>query len=189
MAGSMSEAHHARLGALATVYDTWFDPVQLTGSPIPFADDFTDPFADDLDYNDFCTIGFARCRSAPAASQPTVSSSLGRTATTPSSSQEAQGVPVAFIQLCECMSLQRTPSFPPAGPAKSSMYPEPEPEAVPDRARLTPEQAIYIFKMRRTKSARTAGLLATKYGISPKAIRDIWTRKSWVQITQPHWNE
>jgi len=93
---------------------------------------------------------------------------------------------VADIQVLECMSLQRTPSFPPDGPV---VYLEPEPEAVPDRVRLTPEQAIDIFKMRGTKKARTASLLATKYGITPKAIRDIWTRKSWAQDTRPHWNE
>jgi hypothetical protein len=39
--------------------------------------------------------------------------------------------------------------------------------------RLTPEQAIAIFRTRRTKTARTASRLVTKYGITPKAIRDI----------------
>ena len=161
--------------------DSQFDPIQLIGSQIPF----TDPFADDFDY-DFCTTGFARCRSAPAASQLTLATSLGRAATTLASSQQIQHAPAAFVQLLECMSLRRTPSFPPAGPAA---YPEPQSEAVPDRARLTPEQAIDIFRMGRTKTARTAGILATKYGISPKAIRDIWTRKSWAQDTRPHWND
>jgi hypothetical protein len=44
------------------------------------------------------------------------------------------------------------------------------------------------FKMRRTKKMHTAGLLAIKYGITPKAVRDIWTRKSWAKKTRPHWN-
>jgi len=57
-----------------------------------------------------------------------------------------------------------------------------------ERFRLTPEQAIHIFRMRSTKTKATAGLLAVKYGISPKAIRDIWTRKSWTQETRPYWS-
>ena len=59
------------------------------------------------------------------------------------------------------------------------------------RMKLNPEQAIDIFKTRRTKKVRTAaaGLLATKYGIAPKAVRDIWTRKSWVKDTWPPWNK
>jgi len=179
---SASAAYDTRLGAVAQALDTQFDPVELMGSSIPFMD----PFADDFDSKDFRTTGVSRCHYSPAASQSTLASSLGRAASTPASSQEAQHAPSAFIQLLDCMSLQRTPSLPPAGPAT---YPEPEPEAVPERARLTKEQAIDIFKIRRTKTARTAGLLATKYGISPKAIRDIWTRKSWAEETRPHWNE
>jgi len=155
-----------------------FDPVELMGSSIPF----TDPFANDFDSKDFSTTGVSCCHNSPAARQSTLVSSLGRASSTPSSSQEAQRA----IQLLDCMSLQRTTSLPPAGP---TTYPAPEPEAVPERARLTPEQAIDIFKIRRTKTARTASLLATKYGISPKAIRDIWTCKSWAQDTRPHWNK
>jgi len=47
------------------------------------------------------------------------------------------------------------------------------------RVRLTTEQAITIFRMRRTKTVRTASRLATKYGITPKAnapwlVRDLY---------------
>ena len=62
-------------------------------------------------------------------------------------------------------------------------------EVTPDRARLTPDEAIHICIMRRTKTARTAALLSAKYGISPKAIRDIWTGKTWAQHTRPYWSE
>lgn len=62
------------------------------------------------------------------------------------------------------------------------------PALVPEeRIRLTPDQAIHIFKLRTTKTARTAALLSAKYGLTPKAIRDIWTRKSWAQDTRPFW--
>ena len=160
----MSAAHHARLStAVAPVFDTQFDPVELIGSLIPFID----PFADD-----FGCFPSMRSKSAPAASQPTLASSLGRTEEIPASSQKAQFAP----------ALLRTPSFP-------HVYPEPQPEVVPDRVRLTPEQAIDIFKKRRTKTPRTANKLAKKYSILPKAIRDIWKRNSWAQYTRPHWNE
>jgi len=173
----MSAAYHALLGAVTPVFDSQFDPFELIGTQIPF----TDPFVfDDNDFRaSYYTSDFARCRSSPAASHPTQASSLGHAAAN-LASQEAQRTPAAIFQLLECM---RTPSFPLAGPVVF-----PKPQRMTSRARLTPEQAIHIFKMRRTKTVRTASLLATKYGISPKAIRDIWTRKSWVQDTWPHWN-
>jgi len=55
------------------------------------------------------------------------------------------------------------------------------------RARLNAEQAINIFHQRATKTKHTAALLAAEHGISSKAIRDIWTRKSWVEDTRPFW--
>jgi len=172
----MSAAYHALLGAVTPVFDAQFDPAELIGTQIPF----TDPFAfDDNDFRaSYYTSDFTRCRSAHAASLPTLHSSQGRAVADPASAEQAQRTPAAFIQLLECM-----PSFPPAGIVMYSQS-----ERVSGRARLTSEQAIAIFKMRRTKKARTARLLANKYGISPKAIRDIWTRKSWAQDTQPHWN-
>ena len=57
-----------------------------------------------------------------------------------------------------------------------------------ERVKLTPDQAIHIFKLGKTKTPRTAALLAAEYGITPKAIRDIWTRKSWAQDTRPYWS-
>lgn len=57
-----------------------------------------------------------------------------------------------------------------------------------ERFRLTADQAIHIFQLKTTKTPRTAALLAAKYGISPKAIRDIWTRKSWAETTRPYWS-
>jgi len=59
--------------------------------------------------------------------------------------------------------------------------------SVPGRARLNAEQAIHIFNQRATKTRHTAALLAAEYGISSKAIRDIWTRRSWAEDTRPFW--
>jgi len=37
----------------------------------------------------------------------------------------------------------------------------------------------YIWSFRKHKVSKTAGTLATRYGLTPKAIRDIWTGKTW----------
>ena len=83
-------------------------------------------------------------------------------------------------------------------PANTTLVPVPMPMPVPvvtgalaqaERVRLTPDQAIHIFELGKTKTSRTAAQLATEYGITPKAIRDIWTRKSWAHDTRPYWSE
>jgi len=61
------------------------------------------------------------------------------------------------------------------------------PEAVPERVKLTSDQAISIFNHRETKTKHTAALLSAEYGISSKAIRDIWTRRSWAHDTRLYW--
>jgi len=61
------------------------------------------------------------------------------------------------------------------------------PTAVPQRVRLTPDQAICIFRQQETKNSRTAALLAAEYGVTPKAIRDIWIHRTWAHDTRPHW--
>ena len=55
------------------------------------------------------------------------------------------------------------------------------------RTRLNVQQAINIFNQRATKTKHTAALLAAEYGISSKAIRDIWSRRSWAEDTRPFW--
>ena len=58
---------------------------------------------------------------------------------------------------------------------------------MPGRTRLNVQQAINIFNQRATKTKHTAALLAAEYGISSKAIRDIWSRRSWAEDTRPLW--
>jgi len=55
------------------------------------------------------------------------------------------------------------------------------------RVRLTPALAIHIFNQGKTKTKHSAALLSVEFGVSAKAIRDIWTKRSWVQETRPHW--
>ena len=64
------------------------------------------------------------------------------------------------------------------------------------RAVLTATQAIEIYSYRKTRSngPKTDPLLtgrsaavAKKFNVSPKAIRDIWNRRTWTQETQHVW--
>jgi hypothetical protein len=55
------------------------------------------------------------------------------------------------------------------------------PSAPKPRARLSEEQVIAIFQAR--ASAWTATKMATVYGVSEKAIRDIWTGRTWARET------
>jgi len=161
-----------------------FDPIELVGTQIPFVDPFS------YDVRAFQTIGFLsneRAQSVPVRTQ----SCPGR------GPRDARGLLAEeprrspAIELDVRSMLQRVPSIPPAGPAT---FPEPAVTVAAsasghpsDRTRLTSEQAIHIYNLGRTKTAGTAALLANRYNISAKAIRDIWTRKSWAQDTRPHW--
>jgi len=89
------------------------------------------------------------------------------------------------IELNASSVLRPVPHHPMTGPT----YPESGTGSVTERIRLTPDQAIHIFLLGRTKTAGTAAELARKYGISAKAIRDIWTKKSWAQDTRLHWTD
>jgi len=82
----------------------------------------------------------------------------------------------------------RTMSLPSPGPSTfHDALHEAAGASAKNRFKLTAEQAVDIFTQRTIKTARTASLLSEKYGISPKAIRDIWTLKSWAQETRPFW--
>ena len=55
------------------------------------------------------------------------------------------------------------------------------------RVRLTPALAIHIFNQGKTRKKHTAALLSAEFGVSAKAIRDIWTTRTWAHVTHPHW--
>ena len=38
-----------------------------------------------------------------------------------------------------------------------------------------------------TRTHATASVLAHKYGVTGKAIRDVWTHKTWACATRPFW--
>ena len=57
------------------------------------------------------------------------------------------------------------------------------------KGRLTAADAARIFKTKYQKSAKTSKMLASKYGVTAKAIRDVWSLKTWTLITMPYWSE
>ena len=55
---------------------------------------------------------------------------------------------------------------------------------------ITEEEAVIIFlanKADRVKRDRLASRLADEYGITAKAVRDIWSLRTWIRATKPHW--
>ena len=62
------------------------------------------------------------------------------------------------------------------------------------RAVLNEVQAIEIYRQKKSK-VNGLGLegsttfLAKKYNISPKTIRDIWNRRTWIDQTRPLWTD
>ena len=162
------------------LFESQFDPIQLVGTQVPFVDPFS------YDDRAFQTSGFVsilRAQTQRTQSRPNLSAydDRGPLAGSQTIDLDARSVP-----------WQRVLILPPAGPATM-----PVPAVTVacsasghgNRIRLTPELARHIYNLKRTKTAGTAALLATKYGISAKAIRDIWTRKSWAKDTRPHWTD
>jgi len=60
------------------------------------------------------------------------------------------------------------------------------PEFVTERVKLNPQQVIYIFQQRIKKKCHTAKLLSEHFGVTQKAIRDIWKGRSWGSDTKPY---
>ena len=141
-------------------------------------------------------VGFKPVRS-PATSTRGASLSQGsgskfpRTGRTSSDSslETLSSSPGNMFEVAELSrGFSRTMSLPSPGPsAFHDALHEAAGASAKNRFKLTAEQAVDIFTQRTIKTARTASLLSEKYGISPKAIRDIWTLKSWAQETRPFW--
>ena len=56
---------------------------------------------------------------------------------------------------------------------------------------ISSNDAILIFnaaKHDRTKRDRLANRFAKEFGITPKAVRDIWNLRTWGWATLPHWS-
>jgi hypothetical protein len=59
------------------------------------------------------------------------------------------------------------------------------------RALLTEREAVEIYLCRKSGSGHkvSTSALAEKYNISPKAIRDIWNRRTWAPETRHLWTD
>jgi hypothetical protein len=57
------------------------------------------------------------------------------------------------------------------------------------RALLTQKEAVEIYLCRKSRPGQkvNTSMLSRKYNISPKAIRDIWNRRTWAPETQHLW--
>jgi len=77
----------------------------------------------------------------------------------------------------EVLRLESTAAAGPGQPAQQA--------TVRPRSRLTHEEAVAIFLAKLgPKVGRTASLLAAEFRITPKAVRDIWTMKTWSEHTR-----
>jgi len=56
------------------------------------------------------------------------------------------------------------------------------------KTRLKHEEAVAIYLARHgPKSCKTAARLAAEFCITAKAVRDVWTRKTWIDQTKCVW--
>jgi len=61
-------------------------------------------------------------------------------------------------------------------------------KAGPIRQRLTHEEAVAIYLAKLgPKSSKTAARMAAEFGITAKAVRDVWTGKTWADQTRCVW--
>jgi len=65
----------------------------------------------------------------------------------------------------------------------------PQSPAAVRKGRLTATDAARIFKAKLKRTSRTSAQLAEEYGVTSKAIRDVWSLKTWVVFTRPYWTE
>ena len=89
----------------------------------------------------------------------------------------------------ECQTAQAGPAQ--AGPAQAGPAQAP---AKNGRAQLDDESAVRIFLAKyasaeaMSSKSDLSGKLALQYGVTAKAVRDIWNMRTWKKATQPYWN-
>uniref|UniRef100_A0A7S1H2Z0 Uncharacterized protein n=1 Tax=Hemiselmis andersenii TaxID=464988 RepID=A0A7S1H2Z0_HEMAN len=73
-----------------------------------------------------------------------------------------------------------------------------EPRAKKARHQLTEEEAVAIFNLRpkatkdgnqRRGSMTHCKIIAPKYGVTPKTVRDIWNGRTWWSATKQYWSK
>ena len=63
-------------------------------------------------------------------------------------------------------------------------------ESLPTRWReITEDEAIEIFQAKMNRTGADSTRLALRYGITAKAVRDVWVMRSWITTTMPFWTK
>jgi hypothetical protein len=148
-----------------------FDPVELIGLPLPFVD----PFRQDLSEQALSSMTSLSIPIHPRAVMTA----------RPVCQDPCQ---VSLMPSPQCV--MKGAATPGACPELADVDAELEEAVVGSgsgRVRLTPALAIHIFNQGKNRTKHSAALLSTEFGVSPKAIRDIWTKRSWASETRPHW--
>ena len=130
-----------------------FDPLELIGLPMPFVD----PFRQDLSEQALSSMTSLSTPIHP------------RTVTFQDPCQES-------LMPSPQRVMKGTASAPGARPELADDDAELQEAVVGSgsgRVRLTPALAVHIFNQGKTKTKHSAALLSAKFGISPRAIRDI----------------
>ena len=165
MASSVAVCHDG-----STLFESQFDPIELLGLRVPFVDPFR---------YDHCEV--------QASSSSMILPKLGSPVPARAFQECYQG-PRHTVQLEDSTLGPTTPqeiATEQLGPVTVSARTCDSNDSFVARVRLSSRQAIHIFNQRGIKTKHTAMLLAAEYGISSKAIRDIWTGRSWSKDTRP----
>jgi len=134
-----------------------FDPVELLSSLVPFADPFS---FDDRRFraeDEWLVWEAGTARYTSEAYQPSTNHPSDDIPTSPDNDLSSQAPQDTQAQ-------------------QPGVLPAP-------RTRLTASQAIHIYNMGQNRLAGAARLLAVEHSITPKAVRDIWSGKSWSGTT------
>jgi len=114
---------------------------------------------------DFCVATVRNVDMCPMASLPAV--------VTPRQAM------VRHVEMCPMASLPAVVT-----PRQSVI----KPKARPTRQRLAHEEAVAIYLAKLgPKSSKTAARLAAEFGITAKAVRDVWRRQTWADQTRCVW--
>jgi hypothetical protein len=106
--------------------------------------------------------------------------------------------PSGLHVLASCASRSRESALSTSLPAVAfqavNASPKSQPSRQSGRAQLDDASAVRIFLAKYASAEAVgsksdlSGRLALQYGVTAKAVRDIWNMRTWKKATQPYWN-